>query len=90
MATPLIPLTHHLPLRPAWACRYCARPWPCSPGRGDLAVEFSGRPALLLYYMSAQVVAFTGDLAERGLVPEPEHLYQRFIDWVRTATMAAA
>jgi hypothetical protein len=86
MPTPLMPLTHHLPVRPSWACRHCARPWPCSPGRSDLAVEFGGRPALLLYYMSAHVVAFTGDLAQRGLLPEAEHIYPRFIDWVRPAT----
>jgi hypothetical protein len=40
--------------------------------------------------MSAQVVAFTGDLADRGLLPEPEHIYPRFIEWMRTATMTAA
>jgi hypothetical protein len=36
--------------------------------------------------MSAHVVAFTGDLAQRGLLPEAEHIYPRFIDWVRPST----
>jgi hypothetical protein len=45
---------------------------------------------LLLHYMSAQVVAFTDDLSERGLLPEAEHVFPRFIDWVRAATRSAA
>ncbi|MDQ1722491.1 MAG: hypothetical protein QOI26_2225 [Pseudonocardiales bacterium] len=90
MPTPLLPMTRHLPVRPSWACRDCARPWPCSVGRRELAVEFSRRPALLLHYMSAQVVAFTDDLSERGLLPEAEHVFPRFIDWVRAVTRSAA
>jgi hypothetical protein len=90
MPTPHAPLTHHLPVRPSWACRHCARLWPCPAGKGDLAVVYAGRAGLLLYYMSAQVVEFTSDLAARGELPFADDIYPRFIDWVRLATARAA
>lgn len=34
MPTPQAPLTHHLPVRPAWACRHCGRIWPYAAGKG--------------------------------------------------------
>jgi hypothetical protein len=54
-----------------------------------LAVEYVKRPALLFYYMSAQMVDFTADVAERGLLADAEHLYPRFINWIRPATRTA-
>lgn len=90
MSTPFPPITHHLPLRPSWACQHCGRLWPCPVGKGDLAVEFAGRPVLLLYYMSACLVEFTSDLAKRGQLPDAATLYPRFISWVRQATARPA
>jgi hypothetical protein len=43
----------------------------------------------LLYYLSAQVVEFTADLAARGELPDADSIYPRFIDWVPTATAIA-
>jgi len=89
MPTLLTPLSHHLPHRPSWACQHCDRLWPCPTEKGRLAVEFAGHPVLLIYYMSAQLVECTRDLAEEGEVPAAATLYPRFISWVRRATMTA-
>ena len=89
MPTPLIPMTQHLPIRPAWACRRCGRLWPCPAGKGDLAVEFVGRPALLIYFLAARMVEFTSDLAARGQSPADD-IYPRFVDWARPSTVRAA
>jgi hypothetical protein len=90
MPVPLLPQTHHLPIRPNWACRDCERPWPCATAIGDLGAEFDGRPALLFYYMAAQMVAFVEDLSRRGEFSTPESMYPRFVGWIRLATARAA
>jgi len=44
----------------------------------------------LLYFMSAQVIDFSADLAARGQLPDASTIYPRFIDWVRPATTPRA
>jgi hypothetical protein len=90
MPTPLLPQIHHLPIRPSWECRACARPWPCAAAKGDLGAEFVGHPALLFYYMAAQMVAFVEDLSLRGEHPTPNSMYPRVVGWIRLATAKAA
>jgi hypothetical protein len=49
-----------------------------------------GHPALLFYYMAAQMVAFVEDLSLRGEHPTPNSMYPRVVGWIRLATAKAA
>ncbi|MFI7545586.1 hypothetical protein [Actinoplanes sp. NPDC049599] len=49
-----------------------------------------GHPALLFYYMAAQMVAFVEDLSRRGEFPTPDSMYPRFVGWIRLATARIA
>ena len=83
MPTPAIPLTPHIPDRPAWLCRQCRTPWPCVAARSDLRDEF-GEVGLLAYYLAAQMMEYAAD---RGGRPAAD-VYDRFIGWVRPVASA--
>ena len=89
MPLPFAPMTLHRPARPGWACECCRLAWPCLNGRRDLAAEFAGRPAFLLYYMSAQLVEYMSDSPEQDGTLAAAMLYPRFIAWVWPATAPA-
>lgn len=89
MPLPFAPMTPHRPARPGWACQCCQLAWPCPAGRRDLAGEFTGHPARLIYYMSAQLVEYMDDVTEPASPRAAAVLYPRFITWVRRATMTA-
>ncbi|MFY1687803.1 SAM-dependent methyltransferase [Plantactinospora sp. WMMB782] len=73
----------HLPQRPIWLCRACARPWPCPVARSRLAVEYSADPVALHVYLATVLQDAVDDLyrlnPEPG--PDPAAMYARFLAW---------
>jgi len=89
MLLPLAPMTPHRPVRPMWACQCCTLAWPCPQAKQDLVAEFEGRLTYVVYYMSAQLIRYEADLAERDELPDPKAGYRRFINWARSLVAAA-
>ena len=70
----------HVNERPAWDCRVCQQPWPCTKARNKLLTEFRGFPSVLRIYLSTQMYDALGDLPpHRG--HNPSEFYERFLSW---------
>ena len=72
----------HIGDRPAWRCRACAQPWPCSHAKNQLRAEFREFPSVLNIYMSGQMLDAARDFAASGSGIPPD-LYARFLAWIR-------
>jgi hypothetical protein len=83
------PESEHLPDRPHWRCRVCARPWPCPDARASLLHEYRAYPSLLKIYLAAQMYEALDDFTAHGEVP-PLDLYDRFLIWARAHPTAAS
>ena len=70
-------MVEHVPDRPSWACRVCARPWPCEPARVDMCAEMD--LVALAAYMWLNLEDAVLELAD---LPAGE-LFDRFISWTR-------
>lgn len=72
------PAGPHLPQRPAWNCRHCAKPWPCPAVRVRLRTAYGRDLVGLAEYLSTQLFTALGDLHETDVSPE---LLHRFLGW---------
>ena len=63
----------HEPVRPSWCCAVCPEgtPWPCPPGRVQLAETYVG-----------ELLPVAGQ--EAGIT-DPHELYERFVSWTWVA-----
>ncbi|MFI7081748.1 nuclear transport factor 2 family protein [Micromonospora sp. NPDC049903] len=79
----LHPVYRHLPERPGWTCRACARDWPCPAARMLLRVEYDLDRVGLSVYLAGQLFDATGDLLRltEGAPPSPGELFDRFLAW---------
>ncbi|MFI1196297.1 hypothetical protein ACH4T9_24025 [Micromonospora sp. NPDC020750] len=77
-----LPPRPHLPMRPAWLCRSCAAPWPCSPARLALLAEFRGHSIALAFYLAASMYEARDDMRRLGASPAPGVLHTRFLGWL--------
>ncbi|MGW0507347.1 nuclear transport factor 2 family protein [Micromonospora sp. NPDC003241] len=79
----LHPVYRHLPERPGWTCRACARDWPCPAARMLLRVEYDVDRVGLSVYLAGQLFDATGDLLRltEGAPPSPGELFDRFLAW---------
>ncbi|MFC0033584.1 flavin reductase [Micromonospora chaiyaphumensis] len=73
----------HVAARPAWRCRACGAPWPCSPGRLALLAEYREDRLALLVYLGTLLCEATADLADAHGRNAPQRLADRFVTWAR-------
>lgn len=75
----------HVPQRPIWLCRVCARPWPCPVARSLLPIEYADDPTALHVYLATMLQDAIDDLARLNphSAPEPTELHHRFLGWAR-------
>ncbi|MEU5783493.1 hypothetical protein [Micromonospora lupini] len=69
-------------MRPAWLCRNCAAPWPCSPAQLHLATEFYGHSIALAFYLASNLHDAIDDLHALGARPDLPALHARFLGWL--------
>ena len=69
----------HEPVRPSWVCAVCPEgtPWPCPPGRTQLAEAYVGEPIVLL----VDVAELLPLAAEEAGITDSAELYDRFVSW---------
>jgi hypothetical protein len=88
MTTDGVPVTSgrdmHIAERPAWICRACGHPWPCTDARRELRVEFQWFPSVFKIYMMGQMADAVADLEPDGGGPSAA-LYERFFAWLPIA-----
>lgn len=70
-------LTAHRPVRPGWTCALDGEPWPCPPGRRNLADAHRGNPDQL----TAQLVRLLVWAADDLRPADRTRLYRRFVAW---------
>ncbi|MET8119983.1 hypothetical protein [Micromonospora sp. NPDC005189] len=75
----------HLPMRPAWLCRDCAAPWPCSRAQLDLVAEFYGHSLALAFYLASCMNEAIHDLLSLGGRPDLAKMHVRFLGWLSLA-----
>jgi hypothetical protein len=66
--------------RPAWDCGTCAREWPCSPAKVELAERYPDPMALWIHMLGLMALA-TGELPLSRC--RPTELRNRFVEWTR-------
>ncbi|ROO51968.1 hypothetical protein EDC02_6860 [Micromonospora sp. Llam0] len=73
----------HEPQRPSWWCVVCpdGTPWPCPPGRVQLAEAYVGEPIAL----SVDVSELLPVAAQEAGITDPAELYERFVSWTWSA-----
>ncbi|MGI5212152.1 class I SAM-dependent methyltransferase [Plantactinospora sp. CA-290183] len=73
----------HVPQRPLWLCRACARPWPCPTARHRLPVEYAADPVALHVYLASMLQDAIDDLCRLNPQPgpDPAGIYHRFLGW---------
>ncbi|WDZ82510.1 flavin reductase [Micromonospora cathayae] len=71
----------HVAARPSWRCRVCGAPWPCSPARLRLLVEYRGNRPTLLIHLALLLEEAATDLP--GTHPDAPDLTTRFLGWAR-------
>lgn len=84
-----LPPRPHLPMRPAWLCRSCAAPWPCSTAQLDLVAEFHGHSVALAFYLAASMYEAMDDTYRLGGRPAHGALHARFLGWLSRARCPA-
>ncbi|WP_201753835.1 hypothetical protein [Micromonospora rubida] len=84
-----LPSRPHLPMRPAWLCRSCAAPWPCSTAQLCLVTEFHGHSTALAFYLAASMYEAMDDMYRLGARPAPGVLHARFLGWLSRARCPA-
>ncbi|MFY1635804.1 hypothetical protein ACN27F_21430 [Solwaraspora sp. WMMB335] len=69
----------HDPVRPSWTCAVCpdGTPWPCPPGRVQLAEAYADEPVAL----SVDVGELLPLAAEEAGIIDPAELHERFVSW---------
>ncbi|MCF0096773.1 hypothetical protein B0E54_05641 [Micromonospora sp. MH99] len=77
-----LPCRPHLPMRPAWLCRNCAAPWPCSRAQLDLVGEFYGHSLALALYLASCMNEAIQDQFNLGGHPDLVEMHARFLGWL--------
>ncbi len=82
----LVPRTPHQPDRPTWDCLACGEPWPCAPGKAELAEQSAvHRPSLRLYLESC-MIDMIDDLADGQHVSgRDDAIYNRILGWLNAS-----
>ncbi len=70
-------MEQHTVERPAWDCRSCDQPWPCTAARERLSAELEGLS--LAMYMGAHLEEAVGELPGGP----PSALFDRFMAWTK-------
>jgi hypothetical protein len=81
----LVPRTEHDADRPSWQCRVCDQPWPCANAKIDLVEQYHRSRMMLTLFMSSCMAEAIDDL--RWGSGSPAGLYDRFLGWVRPASV---
>lgn len=76
-----VPARPHTPVRPLWRCRRCGCPWPCSPARLALLVEYKDARSSLAVYLGLALADALDDLHRLGL--DTGGVHARFLGWLR-------
>jgi hypothetical protein len=71
----------HVADRPAWNCRVCREPWPCTQAKDDLLEEFRDFPSTLIIQLSGQMAEAADDLLAHDA--STLNLHDRFVAWAR-------
>ncbi|WFE41386.1 hypothetical protein [Micromonospora sp. WMMD998] len=73
----------HLPMRPLWTCRRCARPRPCAEARLALLTEYAGDRLTMSVYLCEQLYEAAQELHRLNPdeAPSPRALFARFAGW---------
>jgi hypothetical protein len=70
----------HDPVRPAWTCNQCERPWPCPDAKRHLHTEYTNDITALHAYMAAVLGRYTIDHPN-----DPgDEVWRRFLGWILT------
>ncbi|SCL29268.1 hypothetical protein GA0070616_3853 [Micromonospora nigra] len=73
----------HVPLRPLWLCRVCARPWPCGRAKLDLLAEYDGNRIGLFLHLAGCLHAAIDELhrCDPVVTGSAATMYDRFLGW---------
>jgi hypothetical protein len=86
----LPPVITHTPDRPSWDCAVCGEPWPCAPGKVELAEKYTDRHALALYLQTA-LRLMIDDLATGPLRTNvPASAFDRILGWASALTTTSS
>lgn len=75
----------HVPQRPIWLCRVCARPWPCPVARTRLTIEYAADQVALHVNLGIMLQDAIDDLYRLNPSPgpDPSTMYDRFLAWAK-------
>ena len=84
-STTAVLVVSHVPLRPGFDCARCGQPWPCPPGKVELAEQYHGDVLGLSRYLGAELA----DAMEQAVADQSwgrvDNLYDRFLGWIPRA-----
>jgi hypothetical protein len=79
----LVPRTPHQPDRPTWDCLACGEPWPCAPGKVELAEQgVVHRRSLRLYLESCAIDMIDDRAAGHHTRGCDDAVYDRILGWL--------
>jgi hypothetical protein len=79
----LVPRTPHQPNRPTWDCLACGEPWPCAPGKVELAEQGAVHRRSLRLYLESCAIDMIDDRADGHRArPRDNAIYDRILGWL--------
>ncbi|MEU4162965.1 hypothetical protein [Actinoplanes sp. NPDC026670] len=79
----LVPRTRHQPGRPSWDCLACGAPWPCAPGKVELAEQGTVHRRSLRLYLESCVIDMIDDRAGGHRTSlRDSAIYERILGWL--------
>ncbi|MBW6434507.1 hypothetical protein KZ829_12270 [Actinoplanes hulinensis] len=87
----LVPRTPHQPDRPAWDCLACGEPWPCAPGKVELAEQGAVHRRSLRLYLESCAIDMIDDRADGHRASgRDDGIYDRILGWFDASPRASA
>ncbi|GLW33296.1 hypothetical protein Areg01_62340 [Actinoplanes regularis] len=87
----LVPRTPHQPDRPTWDCVACDEPWPCAPGKVELAEQGAvHRRSLRLYLESCAIDLIDDRVGGHRASGGGDGIYDRILGWLDSSPLASA
>jgi hypothetical protein len=78
-----VPRTPHQPDRPTWDCLACGAPWPCAPGKVELAEQGSVHRRSLRLYLESCAIDMIDDRRDgHPASGRDDSIYDRILGWL--------
>jgi hypothetical protein len=85
----LVPTTPHQPNRPTWDCLACCEPWPCAPGKVELAEQGAAHRRSLRLYLESCGIELIDDRADGHRASGLDNaIYDHIFGWLDAAPLA--